>query len=385
MRLQQLRLLSAAVLLLSGMEGPPALAQLGGLVPERPSIEEPGRFDELPQEQPGPAPGLRMPALPPPPSPPSEKRLSSQLTVAVRRIELTGNTVFSDEELNEVIAPYQGRALSSEDLQSLRYALTRHYINHGFINSGAVIPDQEIKDGVIEIHIVEGKLSEIELKGDERLRDSYIENRLRLGSKTILNVNQLQQRIQLLQQDRLVDRINAELRPGMRPGESILRVDIQESRPIDLGFSFNNWRSPSVGGFQEEVYATAYNLTGFGDHFGGRYEHTEGFDKGSAFLSFPLTARDTRLIAYFDHSEADVVEEPFKALDISSKTTSYGLRLSQPLYQTVRRQWLGALILEKRESESSLLGTPFSFSPGAQDGKTDVTVVRLLQQCGLYN
>jgi hemolysin activation/secretion protein len=81
-----------------------------------------------------------------------------------------------------------------------------------------------------------------------------------------------------------------------------------------------------------------------------------------------------------DYSEADVVEEPFNALDISSKTTSYGQRLSEPLHQTVRHQWLGALVPEKRESESSLLGPTLFFSPGAQGGETDVTVIRLLQQ-----
>lgn len=120
---QQLRLLLMGILLLGGMWSPPTVAQLGGLVPDRPSVEEPQRLEKLPQEQPAPVPGLRMPALPPPPSPPSDKRLSSQLKVAVNRIELTGNTVFSDEQLAEVIAPYRGRALSSEDLQSLRHAL----------------------------------------------------------------------------------------------------------------------------------------------------------------------------------------------------------------------------------------------------------------------
>ncbi|MDQ3960620.1 MAG: hypothetical protein M3255_10235 [Pseudomonadota bacterium] len=93
--------------------------------------------------------------------------------------------------------------------------------------------------------------------------------------------------MQLLQQDRLIDRINAELRPGLRPGESLLRVQVVERRPYEIGASFNNRRSPSVGGLRGEVYGALYNLTGFGDSLGARYGVTDGLDDVGAFIPFP--------------------------------------------------------------------------------------------------
>jgi len=351
--------------------------RLPPFTPERPGEDKRREFPEVPLEKPSP-----LPQLTPPPAPlPEEQRLSSQLEVLVRQIKLNGNAVISDQELAGVVAPYENRTLSSEDLQSLRQALTIHYINEGYVNSGAVIPDQEVKDGVIEIQIVEGKLTDIELSGNDGLRDSYIKKRLRLGSEDALNLRVLQERMQLLDQDRRIGRLNAQLKPGLQAGEGVLQVLVEEAHPYELGVSFNNHHSTSVGELRGEFYAAHHNLTGFGDVLSARYGITEGVDDVGASYSFPLTARDTRFNLYFDRSDADIVEAPFDRIDIASETQTYGVSLSHPFYRTPKRQLLAELVFERRRSETFILGdTPFSFSPGPRDGKSDVTVLRLRQE-----
>ncbi|MGH8614237.1 MAG: ShlB/FhaC/HecB family hemolysin secretion/activation protein [Gammaproteobacteria bacterium] len=370
------RSIRGAVLLVLCLACGRAPAQVVPFAPERPGEEKRREFPEVPLEKPSP-----LPRLTPPPAPlPEEQRLSSQLEVFVRRIKLNGNAVISNQELGAVVAPYENRKLSSEDLQSLRQALTVYYINKGYVNSGALIPDQQVKDGVIEIQIVEGTLTEIALSGNDWLRDSYLRKRLRLGSEEALNLKTLQERMQLLQQNRLIERLNAELKPGLKPGEGILHVQVEEARPYELGVSFNNHQSTSVGELRGEVYAAHYNLTGFGDALSARYGITEGLDDFGASYSFPLTARDTRLNLYFDRSDSDIVEQPFDAFGIASETETYGLSLSHPFYHTPRRQFLAELVFERRRSETFLGGDPFPFSLGPEDGESNVTVLRLRQE-----
>ena len=62
--------------------------------------------------------------------------------------------------------------------------LTLHYVNNGYVNSGAVIPDQTVADGVITFDIIEGELTRIDLEGNKWFRDGYIRKRLALGGKT---------------------------------------------------------------------------------------------------------------------------------------------------------------------------------------------------------
>jgi Hemolysin activation/secretion protein len=353
----------------------PVFAQSGGLgVPERPGDER-QRFPEQPYQPPTP------PALTLPPLPPSEdQRLSRQLRVFVRRIKLTGNTVFSEQTLAPLIKPYEGRELTSEDLQVLRSQLTRYYIDHGYINSGAVIPDQQVKDGVIELRIFEGRLTDIGVSGNDWLRESYISKRLALEAEAPLNLSELQERIQILQQNRLIERINAELGPGAQVGESMLKVQIKERRPYAAGASFNNYRSPSVGELRGEVWAAHYNLSGFGDSLSARYGLTGGLDEVAAAYTVPLNAYDTGLGLSYERSDSEVIEEPFDALGITSKAQTYGILLSHLFYRTPQKHLTGTLTFERRHSETTLLSEPFSFSPGVRNGKSDVTVLRFGQE-----
>jgi hemolysin activation/secretion protein len=107
--------------------------------------------------------------LPPVPAPAPEEGGLAQPRLRVRAIEVTGSTVFTSAALEEVTAPYLQRELTVEDLEELRLALTRYYVNHGYITSGAIIPNQTLEDGVLRLHILEGALQRIEVEGNRRL------------------------------------------------------------------------------------------------------------------------------------------------------------------------------------------------------------------------
>ncbi len=350
------------------------------LVPERPG-DFPQQLPEFEPQDPSEEP-LDLP-LPPPPRPHGDQ-LSGKLQFKLKKINLTGNTVFTDEQLAPVLEPYEGRNTTTEDLFKLRNALTQYYIERGYVNSGAIIPDQKVVDGKIEIQIVEGQLTEIKVTGNDWLRDNYIIERLKIGSEDVVNIKHLQDQIKLLQQNRLIDRINAQLGPGSNPGESILLVDMEESLPYDLTLSFNNFRSPSVGEYQGEIFASLYNLTSYGDSFTARYAITEGLDNGAASYSFPISAHNTRLRLFYDRTEADIIEDPFDLLNIESTTESYGASLRHPFYQTPQKQLIGEIIFEKRRSKTTFQfpgvpREPFDFS-GVENGKSKVTALRFVQE-----
>jgi len=373
-------LVAARLILLLAALFLPAVSVYGQSLPTLDFTGRPGekRPELLEQRNLTPLPTLS----PPSPSEPAEDNASRLLkTLFVRKIMVTGSTVFSPEQIAKVTAPYVNRNLTMEGLESLRRDLTLLYVNKGYINSGAVVPDQTVMDGQLTLRIVEGKLSHIAIGGNRWFGESYLRDRIALGAGAPVNIVPLRDRLQLLQQDQRIERIQAELRPGARPGESELKVRVVERPPRSVSAAFNNYQSPSIGAERGLVTLGHQNLTGHGDIFSFTYGFSEGLnpliDTGYAI---PVSAWDTTLSFRYRKNDSTVVDDVFGPLDIVTKTESFEAGLRQPVYRTLNQEIALSLSVEREESRSFLSGEPFSFSSGTDNGKAVVVPLRFGQE-----
>lgn len=312
------------------------------------------------------------------PLPPEENKLSAQLQARIKAYRFEGNTAIPTSELEKLASPYTGRTVTSEDLDELRHRITLLYIDKGYVNSGAVLPDQEIRDQIVTFRIVEGTLNAIRVTGTSALKADYVSKRLVLAPP--LNVNILQQRLVLLQQNGLIERINAELIPGTRPGESALNVAVKEAIPYQMGLSLSNHYSPSVGPYHLELYASHKNLSGVGDSIEANYGLTRGINDYFLHYARPLDASDTTAGLRLSQNDTAVVEAPFNQLNITSRSQTVGIDLDRPILQTPSEKLSIGFALENRKSQTYLLNLPFSFSAGAVNGRSSESVFRFSQE-----
>ncbi len=330
-------------------------------------------------------PGSILPQVPTAPQTPSDRRLGN-IRVFVHDIHVTGSTVFSDAELAEVTAPYRNRELTSEDLERVRLALTLLYVNKGYLTSGAIIPDQDLSFGTIVIQIIEGRLSRIDVEGNDWFRGSYLRDRVERGISTPLSIHPLQERIQLLQQDPRIERINAELKPGDVRGESVLNVRVKDANPFRAWLDFNNYQTPVVGAERGLVTVAHQNVTGNGDQFMFTYGRSRGVNPIiDTSYSLPLNAYETTLTAYYRRNAFLVVENPFRSLDLNVDSEIIGISLRQPLYRTVTDELAVAVTGEhlylKTTSAFDVPGLPSLFIPGSSTtGVATVSAIRFSQE-----
>jgi hemolysin activation/secretion protein len=312
--------------------------------------------------------------------PPEKEKAPSGVRVFVKKIQLTGNTVFPTEELQKITAPYENRIVASSELEDLRVALTRYYIDHGYINSGAVIPDQRVVGGVIHMVIVEGRLTDIEVSGNKHLNSSYIKNRLELGAGPPLNVKDLQEQIQIMLQSPVIETMNSQLRPGDKPGEANLSTQVKEGPRIQFIPVIDNRLSPPLGSTRVLPQIYAYDLTGWGDVLSTNVGFAKGLTDANANWAIPLNAHDTTLTLLAEHTDSQVENGPFQDLDIKNKTQTLGFRVSQPFYRTPSQNFSMALGMDLRKSKSELLGQDFAFTPGVpSDGEVKASIIRFSQ------
>jgi hemolysin activation/secretion protein len=377
--------LSAAVLLLASAvpasgwavaaEDQGLLAQGGSEAVDRPSAQPLGPPGFLPRK---PAEGFTLPPLRPEP-PEADRAGGASLQVKSYRFE--GNTVFSSEELQRIAEPYVGRVVGASDLEDLRHRLTRFYVEHGYINSGAVIPDGALTDGELRIRIVEGQLQEIRLKGMERLREQYLRGRLGRGAAP-LNVNVLQENFQLLLADPLFSKMDARLLPGSEPGRAILDVDVTRARPYQLSVFANNYRPPSIGENALGASGWARNLTGLGDVLDASIQNSAQVKGGARYglgWGIPLNSFGTQLQLRLDHGRSSVLEAPLNYADINSTLDSREIGLAQTVIEDLRHRFALGFVYAQRENRTTLLGEPFSFIPGEPSGHSRINVWRFWQ------
>ena len=305
---------------------------------------------------------------------------SSPVLIFVRAFKFTGNTVFTDAELQKFTNPYTNRELTPSDLAELRHELTSHYIKNGYVNSGVIIPKQTITDGVVFFRVIEGRLVDIHITGLKHISAGYVKKRLMSGAGPPLNMKNLQKQVRLLHENPLIRRIKAELKPGDQRGEAVLNVDVDEAVRYRLDVQADNDRSPGVGGNQLILHAADINLLGWGDALGSHFGVTEGLREISGYYNLPLTSRDLILNLKYKNNSARVVEKPFDELDILSDSENYSIGLSRPFIRKPDQELILSLTAEKRHLETSLLGRGFSFSPGVRKGEAEITVIRFSQE-----
>ncbi len=311
------------------------------------------------------------------PTEPSTEALAGGLRVEIREVRIRGNTVVPTEVLNEVTEPFTGRALSFADIEAMRDQLTLAYIQRGYVTSGAIIPDQKIEDGVLELEIVEGTLADVSVETDGRLRESFLRVRLEGREGEPVNVREIEQRLQLLQQDERILRVNAELVPGDVRGQSRLNVAVAEERPYWVGFDVSNHEPPSIGAYGGRVRGAFTNITGFGDSLELDFGATEGFLNIRGTYEIPLTRWDTTLDIHIWRDHNEVVEDPFDELNIENDTVTYGWTLTQPIYRSLNTRLALTLTGEFRRTHSTLDGAGFAFVPGpSSNGTSKVAVLR---------
>ncbi len=337
---------------------------------------EPARPDYLPAKPAEPF------ALPPIERKPISPGSTGQESRYVQDIVFRGNTAIPTSELDVVAAPYRSRLASVAEVEELRQALTRYYVERGYINSGALL-ESNAPPQTLTFRIVEGKISSIRLRGLDGLNDAYIADRLVRDKDGPANIDVLRERFQLMLSDPLVARMNARLIPDERPGEAILDIDVVRNRPYQLTAFFNNYHSPAIGSEFVGLTGSVANLTGRGDRLDISYQNSTKLSSGGwggVAWNVPLNFSGTSFNVQAQRVESAVVESPLDTLNIRSTLDIYDVGLSQSVFESLRQTLAVGVNAVYRQNSTTLLGEPFSFTPSEPTGTTRAKTLRLWQE-----
>ena len=307
-----------------------------------------------------------------------DERAETKKLVPVQSVEILGNTVFDDSELEALLAPLIGQKVSLEILLQAQRKIDNYYFERGYLSSGSLLLPQEV-EGVIRIQIIEGILEAIQIKGLKNLSENYLKSRLPQVGKP-LNAHHLLRSLARLRNDPLIAQIKGDISQVSR-GKNILMVDLAENSPILARLTFTNAYSPSIGSSGGNFSLTHLNLLGFGDRLNLNRSQTEGLTRTGGFYSFPINKLDGRIIFAYNNANNELTEDVIADFDINSDYESVRVDFQQPIIFTSTESLILGVGIELIDSETFVLEDfSFAFTKGLEDGRSKITAVRLTQE-----
>ncbi|MBR4401802.1 MAG: BamA/TamA family outer membrane protein [Synergistes sp.] len=177
----------------------------------------------------------------------------------VGEIKFVGNTVYSDEKLNEVVFTQPGmifnRTFFRNDLQRIK----EKYQSDGYVMAN--VKDVRINGDVITVEIIEPKISDIIIQGNKITKKHIIERYLKIKSGELFNANKLRLTLNRLQGLGYFNDVNVNFEQGENPDEVIVILTVEEGRTGKLGFNISYGTESGFGG---GMSYENYNISGRG-------------------------------------------------------------------------------------------------------------------------
>ncbi|MCP4905600.1 MAG: ShlB/FhaC/HecB family hemolysin secretion/activation protein [bacterium] len=302
------------------------------------------------------------------------------LVVSVRAVEIVGSTVYDETDFRPIVQPFLDRKLDSAGLTALVQAVTRLYVEGGFVSSGAVLPDQDLGGGVVILHVVEGHLGEVRVEGTSHFTKRYFADRLRHAGRAPVQIDRLTDQIAEFQRDPRIARVHASLEAGSVAGESRLVLVVAEASQIDAQLNVSNERPPSVGMTGGGLDLSYSNFVGHGESLSASFRFSEGLRQYRVETALPITARGTELRAVYQRSEAAVVNSAFRVLDIDARSDSFQVELHQALIRKRSHDLNVALLGSWTRWRATVGGRETCFRADQLDCNPVVTALRARQE-----
>jgi hemolysin activation/secretion protein len=101
-------------------------------------------------------------------SPPPIDAATSTVTFPLKTVKIQGVTALPHDKVEALIAPFRGKTVSLADLQGVADKVTKLYADYGYGLSFAVVPEQDVENGVVRLVAIEVYIDKITVEMTQR-------------------------------------------------------------------------------------------------------------------------------------------------------------------------------------------------------------------------
>ncbi|NNJ93912.1 MAG: ShlB/FhaC/HecB family hemolysin secretion/activation protein [Halobacteria archaeon] len=325
---------------------PPSLQVLPGVV-DRPPVELPpmltGEEVDVPVQEPQPV----------------QPSGDGTVIATLSRIMFGGELLLDEVNLQNTVAPYLQRPITTNDIAQMKYALTSLYYKKGYVLVKVTTPPQDLSDGIMDVVIIAGRIGQINMDNDV-LNENIANSRVgEINSGDVFNERDVETALQDINELTNIS-ASVNLRPGQETGTTDLDLLVRRSETDEdvQIFTIDNYGSKFTGRGVARLSLQKSNMMGLGESLGitGRKSNDDFWAvQGEALFPLPLHNLQLELdYLRSDNSIGDI----FTPLDSSGESEVFQAALSSALVNQRQRKWVIRGGIERGEYESFLAAVP---------------------------
>jgi len=288
---------------------------------------------------------------------------SPQDSFVLRGVRFPGASVFSERQLQALVANRIGKPTTLDDLDQIAAQVTVLYRKAGYVFATAVVPVQEVRDGVVEISVVEGRLGHITLEIDPATPVS--EERIRamlapLESGKALS-GKLYERSMLLLSDLPGVKAQSSLSSGVEAGTTDLTVKIAPAAPVNVSLGLDDYGTREAGTLRGGGSLRWNSPFGIGDNLDARALVSERGGTVFGRLSYEAPLGHDGVRAGFGASQVDYsLGGAFGALDAIGTSRIYDASMTIPVVRQRNQNFFLRLMLDRKQLTDKLRAVGYS-------------------------
>ncbi|HUX67500.1 MAG TPA: POTRA domain-containing protein [Terriglobales bacterium] len=275
----------------------------------------------------------------------------------LNHIATNASAILTPAQIASVTDRYRNREVTLADLQRAVVELNRLYAKQGIITARAVLPRQQVENGVVHIELIEARLDRIAIVGARGTLPSFFLSRIHARPGQLLRLDALRHDLILLNNGNGLQ-ARALLRPGPRFGTTDLVVEVQEPEP--LAPSFDDVGRASVGLRRLGLNASDASVLGDQDALSLNTSWATGTLSEAASYSVPLTAGGTRLTVGADYAGIRILSGQLQTLGITGRSVDASVGVSRPLVAREGFLFTGSAALRVMKTSTDSAGVALS-------------------------
>ena len=280
----------------------------------------------------------------PPPLPKVQKPLEQrkpvdgEQAIQVKNFLFNGNKLLTDQELQNIVAKWKDKTLTFDELQNVITDIQEYYSSKNRIGK-ALLPEQEIKNGIVSIKIVEGVLGEVVVEQTSPKPRMSVETVKKYfkGEKdsAYIDTKDLQRKIFILNDLAGISAVGT-YEQGKKEGESNFKVAVEDTPFFKGEVSAANFGSKSTGSNQALINASLNNISGIGDLFAVNGIKSSGSDYVQGSYAIPIMHEGLKLALNASKLNYKTLSSFSSTNQSEGDSKTYGANATYPVYRTDR-------------------------------------------------